>query len=410
MNLVDVLLSALDSLRANVLRTVLTTLGIIIGVAAVIAMVAVGAGAEQRVQAVIQSLGSNILIVLNGTSVSGGVRGGSGSVISLTEDDARALAAEIPSVRYAAPAVRGTGQLIYGNVNWFTSIQGVTDDYLIARDWVIGEGRSFTRAEERAAAKVAVIGRTVAERLFGGVPPLGQTLRVRRVPFTVIGITREKGQTPFGSDQDDVVFIPLSTAKKRVLGGDRVRGDYVGSITVKVLGPEQVAQTEKEVLEVLRRRHRIRDGKPDDFFVRNVAQILEARAQSERVMGLLLAAVAGVSLIVGGIGIMNIMLVSVTERTREIGLRMAVGAQGRDILVQFVIESVALSVMGGLIGVVLGVGGSLAVAHFAEWPLILSPGAIAMAMGFSAAVGVFFGYYPALKASRLDPIEALRHE
>ncbi len=410
MKSVDALLTALDSLRTNILRTALTTLGIIIGVAAVIAMVAVGAGAERRVQALIQSLGSNVLIVLNGTSVSGGARGGSGSVVSLTTADARALELEIPAVRIAAPMVRGTGQIIFGNANWFTTIYGAPQSDLEARDWVVARGRGFTAADERGARKVALVGQSVVNELFAGSDPIGAGIRIKRVPFTVVGVTAVKGQTPFGRDQDDVVFIPLATAKKRVLGGRKVRADFVGAITVKARTAELVAEAEARVSETLRRRHRIRPGQPDDFVVRNIAQILEARAESQRTMAFLLAAVAGVSLIVGGIGIMNIMLVSVTERTREIGLRMALGARGHDIMVQFVIEAVALSLIGGLIGSLLGVGGSLLVARLADWPMIVSPGAIVLAMGFSAFVGIFFGYYPARKASRLDPIEALRHE
>jgi len=410
MSPMDSVLAALDSLRANALRTSLTTLGIIIGVAAVIAMVAVGNGAERKVQALIQSLGANILIVINGTSVSGGVRGGAGTTVSLTSADARALEREIPSVQIAAPSVRGIGQVIYGNTNWSTTLQGADDNYQRAREWVIAEGRTFSAAEERTAAKVAIVGQTIVREVFDGLSPLGETIRIKRVPFRVIGMTSAKGQTPFGTDQDDIIFIPLSTAKKRVLGGRRIRGDRVGAITVKAASADLIMEAEREVTETLRRRHRIRPGQSDDFGVRNIASMLEARAESSRTMSFLLAAVAGVSLIVGGIGIMNIMLVSVTERTREIGLRMAVGAQSRDILVQFVIESVALSLLGGAIGIALGVGGSVIAAEMAGWELILSPAAIALAIGFSAGVGIFFGYYPALKASRLDPIEALRHE
>jgi putative ABC transport system permease protein len=406
----DWLIAAIDSLRANVLRTALTTLGIVIGVAAVIAMVSVGAGAEKKVQDVIQSLGANILIVLNGSSTAGGVRGGSGSRFSLTEDDARALEAEIPSIAIAAPNVRGTGQVIYGNTNWFTTIYGATLGYLDAREWVVEEGRAFTPADERAAAKVAIVGKSIVENVFGGNSPIGQNIRIKRVPFTVIGVTAEKGQTPFGSDQDDVVFVPLSTAKKRVLGGPRLRGKYVGAITLKATSGDLIKEAEEEAKELLRRRHRIASGQRDDFTIRNIASILAARAASQKTMAWLLAAVAGVSLIVGGIGIMNIMLVSVTERTREIGLRMAVGAKGRDIMIQFVIEAVALSLIGGIIGVAIGVGGSVFAAKMAGWPLIFSAWSVVLALLFSAAVGIFFGYYPALKASRLDPIEALRHD
>ncbi|MCE2494750.1 MAG: ABC transporter permease [Alphaproteobacteria bacterium] len=410
MTALDSLLAALGSLRANPLRTALTTLGIVIGVAAVIAMVAVGSGAERRMDQVIQSLGSNILIVLNGTSVSGGVRGGAGSVISLTEDDARALEEEVDAIAVAAPSIRGAGQLILGNANWYSTIYGVTPGYLRARDWVVARGRAMTAADERGAAKVALVGTTLVERLFAGGDPIGRSIRIKRVPFTVIGVLGKKGQTPFGSDQDDVVFLPLSTAKKRVLGGARVRGRHVGAITIKAASAAEIAAAERQATELLRLRHRIQPGQPDDFFVRNVAQMLEARAESERTMAFLLAAVAAVSLVVGGIGIMNIMLVSVTERTREIGLRMAVGARGLDILIQFVTESVMLSLLGGLVGVALGIGASMLAAEAAGWPLVFSPWSVGLAIGFSAFVGVFFGYYPALKASRLDPIEALRYE
>ena len=406
----DCLTAALASLHANALRTVLTTLGIIIGVAAVIAMVAVGAGAEQRLQQVSERLGSNILIVLNGTSVSGGVRGGFGSVVSLTEEDAQAIEREAPAVAIAAPLVRGTGQIIAGNINWFTTIYGANSNYLAARDWEVDLGRQFGPAEERGAAKVAIIGTTVASSLFENQNPLGQTIRIKRVPFQVVGLTRTKGQTPSGRDMDDVVFLPMSTAKKRVLGGRRLRGKYVGAMIVKARAAADISEADRQVVQLLRQRHRLRQGQRDDFNVRNLSQILAARSESRRTMGYLLAAVAGVSLVVGGIGIMNIMLVSVTERTREIGLRMAVGARGRDVLVQFVIEAVALSLIGGIIGTALGVGGSYLAANLAKWPMVVSPLSIVMAIGVSAAIGVFFGYYPALKASRLNPIEALRYE
>ncbi|MGH6619860.1 MAG: ABC transporter permease [Alphaproteobacteria bacterium] len=410
MSYLDCLMTAFVSLRSNLMRSVLTALGIIIGVAAVIAMVAIGAGAEQRVQAVIQNLGTNLLVVLNGSSTSGGRRAGSGTKPALTEGDATALGTEIDGVMLAGASVGGSGQVISGNNNWFTVFRGVANDYLDARDWVVATGRSFTPAEQRSAAKVVVLGRTVAEKLFGDADPIGQPVRINRVPFIVAGVFHGKGQTPFGTDQDDVVFMPLSSAKKRVLGGRQVRGDLVGNITVKVRSADEVAEVEDQVKDLLRRRHKIRDGQPDDFYVRNLAEMLEARAESSRIMAILLASVAGVSLIVGGIGIMNIMLVSVTERTSEIGLRMALGARSRDVMAQFVIEAVSLSIIGGLIGVVLGVAGSLLLAHLGEWPMLIDTDAILMAVAFSAAVGIFFGYYPARKAAALDPIIALRHE
>ena len=411
MTVADSLLAALDSLRANALRTALTTLGIIIGVAAVIAMVAIGVGAERRMQDVIRSLGANIMVVVNGTSVGGGVRRGAGSKPALTESDAEALQRDVAGIEIATGSVRGTGQVIFGNTNWFTQIEGVENAYLEARDWELAAGRGFTGPEARAAGKAVVLGHTVADKLFGGGDDaVGRTIRIMRVPFTVVGTLHAKGQTPWGRDLDDVIFVPLATAKKRVLGGRAVRGDFVESITVKARSAGELERIEAEVKELLRQRHRIRPGSPDDFYVRNIAQILEARAESQRTMAFLLASVAGVSLLVGGIGIMNIMLVSVTERTREIGLRMAVGAGRRDVMAQFVIEAVTLALAGGLIGIALGVGGTLTASEVAGWKMVVVPEAIVMAVGFSAAVGVFFGWYPALKASRLDPIEALRHE
>ena len=410
MSLVDTLLSAFVSLRANILRTVLTTLGIIIGVAAVIAMVGVGAGAEQRIQSVIDNLGSNVLFVSNGSSMSGGVRGGSGSRVSLTEADARAIEQEASSVLIAAPSVRASAQLIRGNSNWFATIYGAGDGYLKAREWQVSSGRTFSPQEERSPTKLAIIGQTVVEQLFPEEDPVGQMMRIKRVPFMIIGTVAAKGETPWGGDQDDVVFIPITTAKTRIVGGDRFRGPNVANITVKAASASLIMEAEREVTEILQRRHRIQPGQADDFRVRNVAQMLDARAQSERIMSILLASVAGISLLVGGIGIMNIMLVSVTERTREIGLRMAVGARSRDILLQFVTEAVAVSLIGGAIGVVIGLAGSIAAARMGDWPIITSPVAALLAIGFAALVGIFFGFYPAYKASRLDPITALRHE
>jgi putative ABC transport system permease protein len=410
MTYLDCIRAALRSLRVNVLRSVLTALGIIIGVAAVIAMVAVGAGAESRVQGVIQSLGSNLLVVLPGSTTSGGVRQGSGSLPTLTESDAKAIGSDIPAVTLSAPTVRGTAQLIAGNLNWYTSVQGVTPAFLDVREWPVASGRVFTDNETRAAAKVVLLGKTVVANLFAGQDPVGQTIRIQRVPFEVIGVLDAKGQTPFGSDQDDTVMVPISTAKLRLLGGRKLSGDLVGNITVKAQSSELVSEAEQGIKTLLRERHRLRDNQPDDFSIRNLSQMLEARAESTRVMTILLASVAGVSLIVGGIGIMNIMLVSVTERTREIGLRMAIGAESRDIMSQFVIEAVALSLIGGLIGIVLGIGASLAIAQLADWPMLIQPEAVLIAVGFAGAVGVFFGFYPARKAAQLDPIEALRYE
>jgi putative ABC transport system permease protein len=410
MTYIDCLRAALTALRANLLRSILTSLGIIIGISSVIAMVAIGAGAESQIKASIESLGSNIMIVLNGSRTTGGARGGTGSNITLTEDDAQALQREIASVEVAAPSVSGRFQLVAANANWSTSVLGITEEYMIARNWEIDQGRAFNDNEYRSAAKVMLIGSSVAEKLFPGEDPIGKIVRINKVPVQVIGLLATKGQTPFGQDQDDTVFIPMTTAKKRVLGGRWVKSNLVGQITVKVREAEDVKAAEAEVTNLLRQRHRIGEGQQDDFNIRNISQFLAARAESTRVMGILLASVAAISLVVGGIGIMNIMLVSVTERTREIGLRMALGARRRDILTQFVVEAITLSLLGGLIGVALGVGGSHLIARTGDWPVLIEPQAIMMAVGFSAAVGVFFGFYPARKASKLDPIDALRYE
>ena len=402
---------AVRSLRVNKLRSALTMLGIIIGVGAVIAMVAVGAGAQARVAEQIQSLGSNLIIVLSGSITTSGIRLGQGSQLTITEDDAAAIAREAPAIQVAAPSVRGTGQVVYGNLNWGTAIQGVTVDYFEARDWALDSGRPFTQEEIDGAAKVALVGQTTAVNLFAEADPVGQIIRIRKVPFTVVGVLGRKGQNSWGQDQDDIILIPISTAKKKVLGvSSQSNPRSVGSISVKVRAGEDMSDATEQIRALLRQRHRLQPYQDDDFSLRNLAEILQTQEESSRVMTYLLAAIASVSLLVGGIGIMNIMLVSVTERTREIGLRMAVGARGRDILAQFLIEAVTLSLIGGVIGIAMGLGGSRAISYFAEWHTLVAPESIAMAFGFAAAVGVFFGYYPARKAARLDPIEALRFE
>ena len=405
----DAFWDALRSLRSNTMRSVLTTLGIIIGVCAVIIMVAVSNGAKARVDNLIQSLGANIMMVQPGSSRGGGVRAGAGSMPSLSQDDAAAILDQVPGVVQSAPYVQGSVQVIAGNMNWATSAYGVGQGYMEARGWVIKSGRGFSPEELKNSGKVAILGKTVAESLFPDQDPVGQSLRVQKVPFSVIGTVEPKGDTGRG-DQDDVIFIPLSTAKKRVLGGRYLGGDKVGGIVVQAADSDQVRQVEEKVTELLRVRHRISPGKEDDFRVRNLAEMLNARASSSEAMGLLLMAVASVSLIVGGIGIMNIMLVSVTERTREIGLRMAVGATASDIMAQFLIEAVVLSLIGGFLGISLGICGSLLIASLSDWPAIIDPYTIFLAFGFSAAVGMFFGFYPARKASLLDPIDALRFE
>jgi len=401
---------ALRALRVNKLRSTLTMLGIIIGVAAVITMIAIGSGAQSRVEEQIKSLGSNLIMLLPGSVTSGGVRMGSGSRNTLTEDDAAAIQREILDVQAAAPQLRGTGHVVAGNNNWSTVFYGVTPEYLEARNWVIATGKGFEPSDLKGAAKVALLGETVATNLFGDGDPVGQVIRIRKVPFTVIGTLQRKGQSLMGQDQDDVILMPISTARNRVLGGGAARQRTVGSIFVKVREGADMKGVENEMRSLLRQRHRVQPGADDDFTLRNLSEVLAAREESSRIMALLLAAVASVSLLVGGIGIMNIMLVSVTERTREIGLRMAVGARARDILTQFLVEAVTLALIGGLLGIALGIAGSVAVAQLAGWHVDLRLESIMLAVGFAAAVGVFFGFYPARKASRLLPIEALRYE
>jgi putative ABC transport system permease protein len=401
---------ALRSLRVNKLRTALTMLGIMIGVGAVIAMVSVGTGAQVRVAEQIQSLGSNLIIVLPGSRNTAGLRLGQGSQVTITEDDATAIAREVPTVQAVAPALRGNAQVVYGNLNWWTTINGVTADFFEARDWVLDSGRPILQEDVDGATKVALLGQTAALNLFGESDPIGEIIRIKKVPFTVVGLLSRKGQTTWGQDQDDVIIIPLTTAKKKVLGASQANSRSVHSISIKVMPGDDMTEAEADIRRLLRDRHRLQPYQEDDFWLRNLAEVLQAQEETSAVLTYLLAAIASVSLLVGGIGIMNIMLVSVTERTREIGLRMAVGARARDILTQFLVEAVTLSLIGGVIGIVLGVGGSNAISYFAEWPTVLALNAVFVAFGFAAAIGIFFGFYPARKASRLDPIEALRYE
>jgi putative ABC transport system permease protein len=331
-------------------------------------------------------------------------------VATLTEDDAKAIAAECPSVAAVAPSVRGGVQVVYGNNNWATTVQGVTPDYMTIRDYTMLSGLFFTDQDVDAAAKVAVLGETVVQNLFGNSDPTGQVAIIKNVPFTVVGVLTPKGQSPSGQDQDDIILLPISTAKQKVLGTNKANAKAVSTLMVQASGPAAMDQAQQEMEALLRERHRILDGQEDDFTVRNLTEVFAAQESSAQVMSILLGAIASVSLIVGGIGIMNIMLVSVTERTREIGLRQAVGAKTRDILSQFLVEAVTLSVLGGMIGIVIGLAASALISHFAQWSTEVSPLSILMAFVFSALVGVFFGYYPARKAAYLDPIEALRYE
>ncbi|HET9925341.1 MAG TPA: ABC transporter permease [Methylomirabilota bacterium] len=401
---------AVRALRVNKLRSALTMLGIVIGVGAVIAMVAVGSGAQARVAEQIQSLGANVIIIWPGTVNQGGVRLGAGAQATLSEDDAWAIQRDIQLVQVVAPYVRGNAQVVYSNLNWATGILGVTPEYFPARDWEVISGRQLTQEEVDGASKVALVGQTVARNLFGDEDPLGQVIRIKKVPFTIIGLMDRKGQNTWGQDQDDQILIPLSTARTKVLGGNQVKGRAVGAITIKVREAALMKEAEQEIRELIRQRHRIQPFQDDDFNLRNLSEVLESQEAASRVLTTLLAAIASVSLLVGGIGIMNIMLVSVTERTREIGLRMAVGARGRDILTQFLVEAVTLSLIGGAIGVGFGLLASHAIAYFAAWRTLLQLEAILLAFSFSAAVGIFFGFYPARKAAGLNPIDALRYE
>jgi putative ABC transport system permease protein len=393
------------ALTRNPMRSTLTMLGIIIGVGAVIAMVAVGQGAKAQVESQIASIGSNLLMVFPGSTTQAGVHAGSGTVNTLTEADSVAIEEELSSVRLSAPSLGTVAQIVSANQNWSTAVTGTTPAYFNIRDWTFASGGSFTDSDVKASAKTAVLGETVASNLFGARDPVGEIIRIQNVPFKVVGLLAPKGRSAGGRDQDDTVIIPLSTLQKRIMGVT-----YVRIIMASANSPEETVEAEKQIRELLHQRHRIPPGQDDDFTVRNITDIASAAEESSRVMTVLLGSIASVSLIVGGIGIMNIMLVSVTERTREIGIRMAVGARGRDILLQFLVEAVVLSLAGGLLGVMLGVGGSQVISAVVHWPTIISISSILLAFFFSITIGVFFGLYPARRAASLDPIEALRYE
>jgi len=408
MNFLMTLRIAFKALGRNKMRSGLTMLGIIIGVSAVIAMIAIGSGAKARIQEQIASMGSNLLIVLSGSATSGGIRWGSGSVPTLTVEDAKAIANELSAVKYAAPVLQGITQVIFGNQNWSTVTFATTPEALLIRDWSTVKGRSLTQTDVDGAAKVCLLGQTVAENLFGEMDPVGQIVRIRKFPFTVVGVLADKGQTTWGQDQDDVVYVPLKTGQ-RLLFGQQFPG-MVRSISVQATGPDTLKLAEDQITQLLRQRHRIRANQDNDFMVRNLTEAFSAAEESARVMSILLGAIASISLLVGGIGIMNIMLVSVTERTREIGIRMAVGARGRDILWQFLVEALVLSLLGGVIGIILGGGASQIISDIFKWPTLVSIKALLLSFSFSGGVGIFFGFYPARKAAQMDPIEALRYE
>lgn len=400
---------AFRALQVNKVRSALTMLGIVIGVAAVIATIAVGSGATRRIQQQIASIGSNMIMVVPGSTTSSGLRLGSGFAVTLSESDARELTLQCPAIALSAPLMRGSAQVVNGDSNWATQVLGTTPSYLIVRDLELSQGAPFTQQDVDGANKVAVLGQTVVDNLFGGLDPVGQSIRIKHVPFTVSGVLARKGQSPMGQDQDDVILIPISTAKRKVLGA-RHGGDAVDSIMIQATSDSRIRAAQDEATALLRQRHRLQPNEDNDFTVRNMEEIFAAQEASSRVMSLMLAAVASVSLIVGGIGIMNIMLVSVRERTREIGLRQAVGAKTRDILNQFLVEAATLSVAGGVAGIMLGVGASMLISRLAGWQTVVGPAAVVLAVLFSALVGISFGYYPARKAAYLDPIEALRFE
>jgi putative ABC transport system permease protein len=405
MRIFAILKIAFRALKRNKLRSFLTMLGIIFGVGAVIVTVSVGNGAKAMIEAQIASLGQNVILIFSGSTTRGGINTGWGSAGTLSIDDATAIEKEVPGVASVSPEVRSMSQVASGNQNWFTQILGEGEQYLDIRQWPLTEGAMFTEQDVRGANKVTVIGATIARQLYGETSPVGQNIRVRNVPFTIVGVLAGKGMSMMGSDQDDVLIIPYTSAMKRISGTTTLR-----TINVQTEDPELLASVQQQIGDLLRQRHRIQAGRDDDFTVRNQQEIAQAATATSAVMRFFLAAVAGVSLLVGGIGIMNIMLVSVTERTREIGIRMAVGAKGRDILLQFLLEAVALSAIGGSLGIAIGVIGSKILSAKQGWPTLTSSSSVIFAFVFSAAVGVFFGFYPARKASRLDPIDALRYE
>jgi len=405
MKKLNIVLSAFRALQRNKMRSFLTMLGIIIGVGAVIAMLAIGQGAEISVKDQIAALGSNVLIILPGSQQQGGIRGGAGTMTTLTEEDAAAVARECPDVAYVSPGARANGQVIAGDMNWATSIEGGSADYLNIRQWALADGEFFSDADVKTAAKVCVLGKTVVDNLFPETSPIDQMIRIRNVPFKVIGVLLKKGQNAMGQDQDDVILAPYTTVLKRLS-----RFPFLRQILVSATSPNTMMQAQKQITELLRLRHKLVSNDADDFTIRNQTDIATMATATTEILTILLASIASVSLLVGGIGIMNIMLVSVTERTREIGIRMSIGARGKDILTQFLIEALVLSLLGGIIGILLGVTGSMIISKLAQWPTVITLFSIVLSFGFSFAIGIFFGYYPARKAAMLNPIDALRYE
>jgi putative ABC transport system permease protein len=398
---------AFRALARNKMRAALTMLGIIIGVSAVIAMVSIGQGAQASVQAQIEGIGTNLLFVSAGAQNTGGVRTGAGDTgtNTLTAEDLAAIRREVPSVSMVTPTVNSRSQLVFGNMNWNTSVQGVSEQYPDVRKWTIQSGEFFSDSDVRTAARVIVIGQTIADNLFAGMDPVGQSVRVMNLPFRVTGVMARKGQDQQGRDQDDIAFAPYTTVQKKLIGSPRLQVAYVSAVT-----QDATYTAQQQITDLLRQRHKLTPNEPNDFTVRNMTDVAEAANETNNTMTILLACIAGVSLMVGGIGIMNIMLVSVTERTREIGIRMAIGARSSAVRTQFLIESIVLSLTGGFLGIMLGIIVSLLIPALLGWPTLISSLAIVGSVIFSAAVGIFFGYYPARKAAALDPIEALRYE
>ncbi|MEN2995099.1 MAG: ABC transporter permease [Thermodesulfovibrio sp.] len=399
---------AIRSLKANAMRSFLATLGIIIGVGAVVTMVAIGTGAKEKISAQISSMGSNLILILPGATTQGGIRMGAGTQQTLKLTDAEAIAKEISQISAVAPVISGTAQVIFGNQNWSTGVIGTTPEMLTVREWEVVMGRFLTEQDVRNGTKVAVIGQTVSEKLFGDLDPVGKIIRIKKVPFEVVGVLGRKGQSHTGQDQDDIIYVPITTAQRTLFG--HILPGRVRLIYVKTFSVEAIPTVTEQIKTLLRQRHKIAPGQEDDFTVMDLTQILKAAEESTKTMSILLGAIASVSLIVGGIGIMNIMLVSVTERTREIGIRMAVGAKPKDIRIQFLIESVFLTMVGGVVGLLLGVFASFIVSSIMQWPISISPFSVLIAFSFSAFIGIFFGFYPAYKASSLNPIDALRYE